>query len=85
MITTINVAPELWGNSMLPEGILESWLVPDGYLVEAGDPVALVRIEDCLHELMAPSRGRLKASLGINSVVEPGMAIGNIERSLPSS
>lgn len=85
IITTISASPELWACRMLPEGILESWLVPDNAPVEAGDPVALVRIEDCLHELMAPSRGRLQAGLGVNSVIEPGMAIGTIVRNVANN
>ena len=68
--------------TMMPEGILECWLKPDGIQVEAGDPVAVVRIEDTLHELTAPSRGRLKRELEGNSVVEPGMAIGSIVRNI---
>ena len=82
MVTGIQIAPELWGSNMMPEGILERWLKPDGIQVEAGDPVAVVRIEDALHELMAPARGRLKREIGVNSVVEPGMAIGSIVRNI---
>ena len=80
VVTAIAVAPELWASNMMPEGILERWLRPDGSQVEAGDPVAAVRIEDCLHELMAPARGRLHIELQVNSVVEPGMVIGSITR-----
>lgn len=78
MTTMIRVAPELWSCSMLPEGILERWLRPDGSTVNAGDPVATVRIEDSLHELIAPARGTLRTSLVANSLVEPGMAIGSV-------
>lgn len=77
-ITAIRVAPELWSCSMLPEGILERWLRADGSAVNAGDPVAAVRIEDSLHELIAPARGTLRTSLTTNSLVEPGMAIGSV-------
>ena len=82
MVTGIQIAPELWHSNMMPEGILERWLKPDGIQVEAGDPVAVVRIEDARHELMAPARGRLKREIGVNSVVEPGMAIGSIVRNI---
>jgi pyruvate/2-oxoglutarate dehydrogenase complex dihydrolipoamide acyltransferase (E2) component len=80
LIAKIAVAPDLWSTAVMPEGLIEKWLFPDGSLVEAGDPVAAVRIEDALHELMAPVRGRLSIALGANSVIEPGMVIGNIVR-----
>jgi hypothetical protein len=82
MITKISAAPDLWATSLLPEGLLEKWLLADGSLVEAGDPVAAVRIEDALHELTAPARGRLNIGLKVNSVIEPGMGIGNIVREI---
>ena len=83
MITKIAVTPDLWSTTILPEGLIEQWLFPDGSFVEAGDPVAAIRIEDALHELVAPARGRLSIGLRANSVIEPGMVIGNIVRQLP--
>jgi pyruvate/2-oxoglutarate dehydrogenase complex dihydrolipoamide acyltransferase (E2) component len=80
MTTAIEVKPDLWATSMLPEGILERWLRPEGSQVEAGDPVAAIRIEDALHELMAPARGRLYTELKVDSVIEPGAVIGRIVR-----
>ena len=84
LITKIAVSPDLWATSVLPEGIIERWLFADGSSVEAGDPVATIRIEDALHDLMAPARGRLNIGLKVNSVVEPGMGIGTIIRQVPS-
>lgn len=78
LTSTIRVAPELWSCNMLPEGVLERWLRPDGSEVQAGDPVATVRIEDSLHELAAPAGGRLRTDLKINSIIEPGMVIGSV-------
>lgn len=78
IITKIIVPQELWATSLLPEGVLETWLVPEGDIVEAGTPVAAVRIEDCLHELPAPARGRLAPCLRANSVIEPGSQIGDV-------
>lgn len=78
LITKITVPQELWATSLLPEGILEAWLAPDGSMVEAGDPIAAVRLEDSLHQLSAPARGRLHARLHMNAVVEPGMQIGDV-------
>jgi len=80
LITKIAVSPDLWATSMLPEGVIERWLYPDGSRVEAGDPIATVRIEDALHELVAPARGRLNIGLKVNSVIEPGTGIGTIVR-----
>lgn len=85
LITKIAVSPDLWATSMLPEGVIERWLFPDGSRIEAGDPVATVRIEDALHELVAPARGRLSIGLKVNSVVEPGTSIGTIIRHVSST
>lgn len=82
MITEIRVDPTLWRNSMLPEGYIEHWLRPDGAQVEAGDPIAAIRIEEALHELPAPARGRLHILQKANAVVEPGMIIGEVSRRL---
>ncbi|OAI43424.1 hypothetical protein AYO42_06130 [Rhizomicrobium sp. SCGC AG-212-E05] len=84
MVTPLQVSADLWGTCLLPEGILEGWLRPDGGLVEAGDPVAIVRIEDALHELMAPAKGRLSISVKAHAVVEPGTVLGSIIRNLRS-
>ena len=74
----ISVSADLWGTSILPEGILEKWTFPDGSQVEAGDPVAAVRIESALHEIMAPVTGRLHITCKPNTVIEPGTVIGQI-------
>ena len=78
-MTEIRVAPELWSTSMLPQGILQQWRRPQGAFVWAGEPIACVRIEDSLHELIAPASGRLKTEVSPNSVVEPGMVIGRLD------
>ena len=36
----VRVAEDLWSTGMLPEGILERWLVADGSRVRAGEAVA---------------------------------------------
>jgi biotin carboxyl carrier protein len=84
MVSPLQVSADLWATSLLPEGILEGWLRPDGSLVEAGDPVAIVRIEDALHELVAPAKGRLSISVKVHAVIEPGTILGNIVRNLRS-
>jgi pyruvate/2-oxoglutarate dehydrogenase complex dihydrolipoamide acyltransferase (E2) component len=77
-MTPIRVETELWATSLLPEGMIEKWLVPDGAFVEAGDPLAALRIEGALHELIAPAEGWLTIDRKANDVVEPGAVIGHI-------
>ncbi len=79
-VAKITVAPDLWSTSIMPEGLLEKWLFNDGSSVSAGDPVATLRIEDALHDLLAPSTGRLSITVKANSMVEPGAVIGDITR-----
>jgi len=74
----IAVPADFWSSSMLPQGILEKWLMADGTFVEAGEAVACVRVEDALHELMAPSEGWLTVDRPVNAVVEPGAIVGHI-------
>jgi hypothetical protein len=80
MNSKISVDPSLWANSILPEGYIENWIAADGTPVEAGDPVACIRIESMLHELMSPATGILHIDRGTNSVVEPGAVIGRVDR-----
>ena len=74
----IRIESELWSTSMLPEGLLESWLAANGTLVEIGAPLAMLRIEDALHEICAPAGGRLVIETAVNGIVEPGSVIGQI-------
>jgi hypothetical protein len=80
MAKPVTVPADLWATGILPEGIIEKWLYADGSFVEFGDPVALVRIEDALHDIMAPCKGRLH--VGCNAVIEPGMVLGHVARSV---
>jgi pyruvate/2-oxoglutarate dehydrogenase complex dihydrolipoamide acyltransferase (E2) component len=77
-MSDITVAQDLWSSSIMPEGFIERWLVSNGALVVPGEPVAQVRIEDALHDLMAPIAGKLLIEARVNSVVEPGSVIGRI-------
>ena len=79
-MTPIRVEPDLWATSLLPEGMIEKWLLPDGAFVEAGESVAALRIEGALHELQAPAEGWLSIDRRTNAVVEPGAVIGHIGR-----
>jgi pyruvate/2-oxoglutarate dehydrogenase complex dihydrolipoamide acyltransferase (E2) component len=74
----ISVSPDLWGTNILPEGILENWTFVEGSQIEAGNPVATVRIESAVHEIMAPVTGRLHIACKPNTVIEPGTIIGQI-------
>jgi pyruvate/2-oxoglutarate dehydrogenase complex dihydrolipoamide acyltransferase (E2) component len=74
----IRVDGALWASSMLPEGIFEKWLVADGAVVAAGDPLAEVRIEEGLHEILSPSGGRLTTIAAQNDVIEPGCLVATV-------
>lgn len=75
----IKVDETLWQSDMAPEGLLERWLVSDGAAVKAGQAAVEVRIEDALHELMAPAAGRLVKLAAEGDVVEPGSILARID------
>lgn len=74
----IRIAEDFWAGRMLPEGIIERWVAADGAIVKIGAPVAEVRIEESLHEIIAPASGRLVTYASKNDVIEPGSVIGQI-------
>lgn len=74
----IRLDEDFWATRMLPEGLIERWLVEDGGLVEAGVTVAEVMIEGALVRVAAPVSGRLCVLAGVNAVVEPGSIIGRL-------
>ena len=74
----VTVPPDFWASSIMPEGIIEGWLRPDGSRVKAGDPVVAIRVESMLHTLPAPASGLLQVISKANSVVDPGYVIGRI-------
>lgn len=75
----LKVPDDLWATATLPEGVLERWLVPDGATVGVGDPVATIRIEEALHEVMAPARGRLAITTAEKTVIEPGTLLARLD------
>ena len=74
----INADEALWRNSMLPEGVLERWLVADGALAREGHAIAEVRIEGALHDIVAAATGRLAISAPRLSVIDPGFLLGTL-------
>lgn len=80
MTVEVVVDSSLWGTSILPQGYIENWIVADGRLVEAGAPLACIRIESALHEVMSPATGTLHIDRATNSIVEPGAVIGRVTR-----
>ena len=74
----IKVDDALWRSSLLPEGIVEHWFVRDGAQVAAGTPVVAIRIEDALHEIMAPVSGALAIIAKANAVIDPGSVLAEI-------
>ncbi len=71
-IIRINADEALWRNNMLPEGIVERWLVADGEIAQQGHGLAEVRIEGALHDIVAPATGRLTIVAQNLAVIEPG-------------
>jgi len=74
----IRVAEELWPAGILPEGVLERWLVSDGTQVRAGEAVAAVRIGEALHDIVSPASGRLEVLAPESEVVDAGCIIGEV-------
>ena len=68
----INADEALWRNGMQPGGIVERWLVADGEIAIEGHGVAEVRIEDALHDIVAPATGRLTIAAPRFAAIEPG-------------
>jgi pyruvate/2-oxoglutarate dehydrogenase complex dihydrolipoamide acyltransferase (E2) component len=77
-MTDVRVADDLWSTSMLPEGLVERWLVADGALVRAGQPLVELRVEDALHKIAAPASGTFAIVTGVNAVIEPGSLLAQL-------
>ena len=74
----INADEALWSDSMLPEGIMERWLIIDGAVARQGHAIAEVRIEGALHGIIAPATGCLAISAPLSSVIEPGILLATL-------
>jgi len=75
----IKVDEALWASSMLPEGVVERWFIASGATIGAGERIAEVRIEDALHEIVAPASGRATIVAPMNSVIEPGSILATLD------
>ena len=74
----IRVPESLWTTSLMPEGVLERWLVEDSSAVTAGRTVAAVRIGDMLHGIVAPAAGRLEILAPAGTIVDPGCIVAEL-------
>jgi hypothetical protein len=77
-VMDINIDEMLWASGIMPEGMVERWFVSDGTIVAFGDRLAAVRIEDALHEIIAPANGRLSIVVATNGMVEPGSLLARL-------
>lgn len=75
----IKVDQALWASSMLPEGVVERWFIANGATISAGERIAEVRIEDALHEIIAPAGGRATIAAAVNAVIEPGSTLATLD------
>ena len=75
----ILVDEALWASSMLPKGVVERWSIANGATIGAGERIAELRIEDSLHEIIAPASGRATIVRPMNSVVEPGSILATLD------
>lgn len=63
---------------MLPEGILERWLVADRPTVQVGEAVAAVRIGEAQHDIVSSAGGRLEVFAPASELVDPGCIIAEV-------
>lgn len=75
----IRISEELWATAMAPQGLLERWRVTDGAQVRRGDSIAEVRIEEYLHDIIAPDDGQIVHLASDGAFVEPGTVIARLE------
>ena len=60
------------------EAEVSSWLVEDGALVTAGQPVASLETGKVVVDVLAPSSGTLRILAAVGRVVEPGAVIATV-------
>ena len=60
------------------EGTLAEWLVEDGALVEAGQPIYCLETDKSVQEIEAPDSGRLTQKVAAGETYPVGTEIGVI-------
>ena len=79
----IKVDEALWVSSMLPQGVVKRWFIANGATISAGERIAEIRIEDALHEIVAPASGRATIVAPVNAVIEPGSILATLDDTTP--
>lgn len=74
----IRVSEALWSSGMLPEGILERWLVEDSTTVRVGEAVAAVRIGEELHDILSSAAGQVSLMAPAGELIDPGCIIAEV-------
>lgn len=62
----------------MTEGTIAEWLVADGAVVEAGQPIATVSTDKADSDVEAPVSGTLKIVVSAGSTVEVGTVIATV-------
>jgi pyruvate/2-oxoglutarate dehydrogenase complex dihydrolipoamide acyltransferase (E2) component len=75
----IRVSEALWPTGLLPEGILERWLVEDGAVVREGEALAAARIGDALHDIVSSASGHLAWMAPAGGLIDPGCIIAQVD------
>ena len=75
MSTTLTI-PKLQMSTT--EGTLAEWLVDDGELVEAGQPIYCLETDKSVQEIEAPESGRLTHKVAAGETYPVGTEIGEI-------
>ncbi|HUO23064.1 MAG TPA: hypothetical protein VMU59_11165 [Caulobacteraceae bacterium] len=77
-MSDIRIDDALWTNGMTQQAILDHWCVANLEPVHAGQPVALVIIQDARHEILAPIAGLLQRRQSPGAVLEPGDVLASV-------
>lgn len=75
----IRVSEALWSTDMLPEGILERWLVDNGAKVRVGEALAAARIGETLHDIVSSAEGQISITAPAGGLIDPGCIIAQVD------
>ena len=76
-MTDIVVPQDLWDTD--EEGVMFTWVYPDGAIVVHGKLVAELTVEKAQLELSAPASGRLRILVQPGTPIRKGQVLGKIE------